>query len=167
METIAVYWEPKIKTYGFNKITNLTLMGFALTPKQTAPMGFRLQELAEPKVRIFLVLGQYLDDRKLSLYLLIEQKWEERMINHLRHLIGGDPGESIHIISPAGLIYFHGPHFGDRYGIADSAFGVLARNGVPILASACSASSIYLVLHEERLEDAKKFLTEAFKLPPS
>jgi aspartokinase len=165
VETIAVYWEPKIKIYGFNEVTDLALIGFTLPPKQMAPVGCILKDLEEPNIRILLVLGQYLDDGKLSLYLLIEKRWEERMIKHLRQLTGGDIGESIHITSPTGLIYFHGPHFGDRYGIADSAFGVLAKNGIPILASACSAASIYLVLHEEKLENAKEVLSEAFQLP--
>ena len=167
METIAVYWEPKIKIYGFNEITDLILLGVSLTLKQMPPMGLMIKEMAETNIKILLVLGQHSEDGKLSLYLLIEKKWEERMINHLRQLIVGDIGDSIHITSPAGLIYFHGPHFGDRYGIANSAFGVLAKNGIPVLASACSAASIYLVLHEEKLENAKKFLSEAFQLPPS
>jgi aspartokinase len=101
----------------------------------------------------------------LGLYLLIKYEWEERIVTRLRQIIGGEPRESIHVTSPVGLIYFQGPHFGDRYGIADSAFRTLSRRAIPILAAGCSASSIYLVLPAERIKQGRTLLAKAFELP--
>ncbi len=43
------------------------------------------------------------------------------------------------------LVSFQGPHFGDRYGIADAALNALAVQGVPLLALACTGASVYLI----------------------
>lgn len=165
METIAVYWEPRVKTYGFNEVTDLSLLKFSIKPEQMADLGFGVQELADLGIKLFLVLAQKLGDEDLGLYLLIKYEWEERIVTHLRQIIGGEPGKSIHATSPVGLIYFQGPHFGDRYGIADSAFRALSREAIPVLAAGCSASSIYLVLPEERIKQGRTFLAKAFELP--
>ncbi|MGD8984068.1 MAG: hypothetical protein PVH99_08335 [Desulfobacteraceae bacterium] len=165
METIAVYWEPRVKTYGFNEVTNLSLLEFAIRPEQMADLGFGVQELGDLGIKFFLVLAQSLGDENLRLYLLIKYEWEKRIITHLRQIIGGDPKRSIYVTSPVGLIYFQGPHFGDRYGIADSTFRALSRKAIPILAAGCSASSIYLVLPEERIKEGRTFLTRAFESP--
>ncbi|MBW2202538.1 MAG: hypothetical protein JRF52_00195 [Deltaproteobacteria bacterium] len=165
METIAVYWEPRIKTYGFNKVNDLSLLELALHPEQIADLGFGIQELGDLEISLLLVLAQHTGDQELRVDLLVKRQWEKKIIDHVHHIIGGNPDESIHIATPVGLIYFQGPHFGDRYGVADSAFGALSRKSIPILAVGCSVSSIYLVLPQERLEESKTLLTEAFELP--
>ena len=165
METIAVYWEPRIKTYGFNRVNDLSLLEVALNPEQIAALGFGIQELGDLDISLFLVLAQHTGDQELRVYLLVKRQREKKIVNHVHPIIGGNLGESIHATSPVGLIYFQGPHFGDRYGIADSAFGALNRKSIPILAAGCSASSIYLVLPQERLNESKTLLTDAFELP--
>jgi len=165
LETIAVYWEPRIKTYGFNRVNDLSLLELTLHPEHVADLGFGVQKLGDLEISLFLVLAQHTGDQELRVYLLVKRQWEKKIVNHVHHIIGGNPGESIHVTSPVGLIYFQGPHFGDRYGIADSAFGALNRKSIPILAAGCSASSIYLVLPQERLKESKTLLAEAFELP--
>ena len=39
METIAVYWEPKPKTYGFKEVIDLSLMNIEIRPEENVPMG--------------------------------------------------------------------------------------------------------------------------------
>ena len=165
METIAVYWEPRIKTYGFNWVSELSLLELVSRPEQIADLGLGLQELGDLEMSLFLVLAQYAGDRELRVYLLVERQCEKTIIDHVHPIIGGNLGESIRVTSPVGLVYFQGPHFGDRYGIADSAFGALNRKSIPVLAAGCSASSIYLVLPQERLQESKTLLTAAFELP--
>jgi hypothetical protein len=165
LETIAVYWEPRIKTYGFNSVNDLALLELASHPEQIADLGLGLQDLGDLEMRLFLVLAQHTGDQELRVYLLVEHQCEKTIIDHVHPIIGGNLGESIRVTSPVGLLYFQGPHFGDRYGIADSAFGALNRKSIPVLAAGCSASSIYLVLPQERLKESKALLTKAFELP--
>ena len=67
--------------------------------------------------------------------------------------------------APVELIYFQGPHFGDRYGIADAALGALADAKVPLRAMACSGASVYIVVPEGFARQAGKALSQAFIVP--
>ncbi len=70
-----------------------------------------------------------------------------------------------HLTSPVELISFHGPHFGDRYGIAYSAFKALDDQEVRILIAACSGAAVYIVMPQKKLQEARLFLAEAFEAP--
>lgn len=165
METIAVYWEPKIKTYGFQDATDLSLLELEFKSEQTSEWGSGIQEMGNTGIRFELVLIQYVREQGLRLYILFKRKWEDKVIPHIRRVIRKDDGETFHVTSPVELIFFYGPHFGDRYGIADSVFKTLSRNSIPILAAGCSGSAVYLVLPERMAMEAKTLLAEAFEVP--
>ncbi|MBN2034323.1 MAG: hypothetical protein JW836_13705 [Deltaproteobacteria bacterium] len=82
---------------------------------------------------------------------------------HHETSLGGD--EITRRVIPVELVFFHGPHFGDRYGIAEAAFRALTDNGIKAFASACSGSCIYLVLAEGESEGAVQFLSGTFEIP--
>jgi aspartokinase len=44
------------------------------------------------------------------------------------------------------MVYLHGPHFQDRYGIAEAALAPVLAASIPLLASGCSGTSIHLVV---------------------
>ncbi len=167
METVAVYWEEKIKTYGFNEIRGLAHIQAAIGLDRMADLGRAIEDMGGTQISMRFVLGHCSYDYGLCIGLLIEQQWEKEMVNHLREVLGEAYADTIESTAPVGLVFFHGPHFGDRYGIADSAFGTLTDKGIPIVAAGCSVNSVYLVLPETRLEDAKTSLAEAFALPSS
>ncbi len=166
METIAVYWEDRIKTYGFSEASGLALVQWHASPEELTGLGLGLlQDTGEPDIGMLLVLGQTSGDRATAFGLLVERQWEDQTIGRLQDLLGETARESICSRSPAGLIHFHGPHFGDRYGIADAALGTLAEHDIPFLAVACSASSIYLVLPESWMAETRDALMESFLRP--
>lgn len=165
METIAVYWEDRIKTYGFSEAVGLALVQWHAAPEALSGLGAGLQDMGEPDIGMLLVLGQTSGNRGTAFGLLVERQWEDQTIGRLRDLLEGPSRGTICSRSPAGLIHFHGPHFGDRYGIADAALGTLAEHDIPVLAVACSASSIYLVLSESWMAKTREALMEAFLRP--
>ncbi len=167
METIAVYWEPRIKTYGFTKVRGLSLIKFGLSSAQMSEAGLELWRLGDAGVEFYLILGQDLGGQGLSMQMLIRDQWEQKIVECVEQVISREPGGVINVIPSVGLIHFYGPHFGDRYGIADTVFDALAKGDVPLLAAGCSASSIYLVFPEERLSESEKILSEVFELPGS
>jgi len=57
---------------------------------------------------------------------------------------------------PVGILFFHGPHFGDMYGIADAAFSSLLKAGIKIISSGCSSASVFLVIAEDDLNRAEE-----------
>jgi len=167
VETIAVYWESQIKTYGLNEFDGLTHVQFACRPEQMAPVGKAIREMEEPGMRMLLVVGQAAGEGLLGLGLLIGQQWEEGVMGRLRRVLGEEENSSLQSISPVSLIFLYGPHFGDRYGIANAAVGALTKKGIPIVALGCTASSIYLVMPEDQREAAGRLLKEAFLMPSS
>lgn len=44
------------------------------------------------------------------------------------------------------MLYFHGPHFGDRYGIFNAAAACLENEGLELLLAGCTGASVTLVL---------------------
>ena len=63
------------------------------------------------------------------------------------------------------LVCFHGPHFGDRYGIAHTALGTLRRKGLPILAAGCTGASVYIIVPEQQSTEVKHILSDVFDTP--
>jgi len=165
METIAVYWEPVIKTYGFDGTTDLTLVCIHLNSERMAEWGFWIWKLESSLEGFLLVLLEQSDPDGFHLYLLVDSNGAEKILSPLDAHIQEDTGEYFDQIYPVDLIFFQGPHFGDRYGIADAAFKALADGNVPVLIAACSAASVYLVLPEKKRCEAIPVLARAFHDP--
>lgn len=165
METIAVYWEPKPKTYGFKEVVDLSLMNVEITPGEMGQWGLWLMELADLNIGFHLILAKYSAHQKLRLYILLEKFWADSVLSHIDKRIGLESEKDFHLTSPVELISFQGPHFGDRYGIAHTAFKALDDQGIPILVAACSGAAVYIVLPEQKLQEVKPRLAEAFEVP--
>lgn len=165
METIAVYWEPKIKTYGFQEARDQALLRIDFRAEQMALWGSRIDQMGELGLGFHLVLLHYSPDREFTMSLIFERQWEDRVLMHMRKAMPRNISDSVHIKSPVELMFFHGPHFADRYGIADSVFSTLAGGGIPVLAAACSGAAVYLVFPEKTAQKASALLAEAFEVP--
>jgi aspartokinase len=63
------------------------------------------------------------------------------------------------------MVHFQGPHFGDRYGIADAAFRALTEGDLSPLAVSCSGASIYLVFRQGEAGEAVRLLEKVFEVP--
>lgn len=164
-ETIAVYWEPKVKTYGFQVSKGLSLVEIFVSPGQLAEWGENIQALEDAVAHFVFVLIQQALGGGFHVYLLMEGREHETILEQSRPLFSEGQGDSTHIISPVEMIHFQGPHFGDRYGIVDTAFNALNKAAISILAAACTGASIYLVLPEKKAEPAKSVLKEIFEIP--
>ncbi len=165
METIAVYWEPKPKTYGFKEVFDLSLMAIEIKPEEMLQWGLWLMELADLNIGFHLILAKYSTHRKLRLYILLEKLWADSVLSYIGKKIDLAIEKDFYLTSPVELISFQGPHFADRYGIADSAFKALDGQGVPVLITVCSGAAVYIVLPENKLHEARPLLAEAFEVP--
>ncbi len=165
MEIAAVYWESKIKIYGFNHAVNLSLLKMTVETEQMAKMGLCISKLDDLGIGFHLVMAQHSNNHKLHLYLLSSHPWDEKGLKNINKEIRADAESPVQVVSPVELIYFQGPHFGDRYGIAYSAFRILENKNITLLLAGCSGSVIYLVLPEGGAKNAEPFLAEAFEVP--
>jgi aspartokinase len=165
LETIAVYWEPIIKTYGFMVKTDLSLMRLSFSTNRMAAWGERIQALDMTAGDFIMAVGHVFDGKRLQLSLLFENSRGSLNKNKLETSAKKEPRMSLYVDSPVELIYFQGPHYGDRYGIADAAFRPFVDKRLTILASACTGASIYIVVPENQARIAVKLLSEKFAVP--
>lgn len=164
METIAVYWENKAKTYGFQIERDLSLFQVSTEPHELAGLGSVLFNDTS-SIRFSWVLVQPSSRQRLNIYLLLNQKWAPSIPVLIEHTRKNGIDLDLQTTSPVEMVYFHGPHFGDRYGIADTALGTLRRKGLPILAAGCVGASVYIIIPEHRSEEVKQILSGVFEAP--
>ena len=160
METIAVYWEPRIKTYGFQRITDLALIEFSCPLSEIKSLGEILSQDDLKIVRPKFILSQ-VSNHEISFIFCLPLKESKDFHTSLEKTSSPTPYKCIY---PVSIIFFHGPHFGDRYGIANATFSSLSKAGIKILASGCSSASVFLVLAQHNIDKAEEILSETFEV---
>lgn len=165
METIAVYWEPVIRTYGFHLVEGQVLCQVKLEPDEIGAWSSILQSMdsGEP---IFRMVWAHADQQqRIKFFLLCDDEYRHKVQICLERHTGLKTANGRTSTDPVDLVYFHGPHFGDRYGIMDYTLETLAQARVPLLAAACSVATIYLVLPAGWGPKTKTQLSTAFEIP--
>jgi aspartokinase len=166
METIAFYREAVIKTYGLVERTDLCLVTMELPSDRMEAWGTVLADLtARLDVSLLLLLARPLPANGLRLLLLLDhspsgsgrREAEQPFFDEFQAPWRVDQGVE--------LVYFQGPHYGDRYGIASAALDALAVRDVPVLAMACTGASVYLITPQGKARPAQEALGQAFMTP--
>lgn len=164
LEVTASYWEARIKTYGFHAVTGLSLFDLTVDSGRLSLLGRALCRMGEEGIPLVLTFS-CLTSEGLGVSFVVPRAFEGRVRDRLQEETG--PGEKgmAGRASPVEVVYFYGPHFGDRSGIAETALNVLAGSGIRAKASACSGSCVYLVLPEGGSETAVDALSRTFEIP--
>jgi aspartokinase len=160
METIAVYWEPRIKTYGFQRITDLALIEFSYALSDIKSLGEIFSKNDLKTLRPKFILSQ-VTNHEISFIFCFPLKESKGLRTSLEKTSSPTSYRYMH---PVSIVFFHGPHFGDRYGIADATFSTLSKAGIKILASGCSLASVFLVLAQHDIDKAEEALAETFEV---
>ena len=163
METIAVYWEETVRTYGFQVEKGLCLVQAVFAPAQLGALGRELAALGKNglRFRFMLVRGQA---SGLQLNLVCDATWQGRFSACRPPLVAAGAGEC-RVEYPVETLCFHGPHYGDRYGIAHKACQELQKEAIRYIATGCSAATLYFVFPENTAERAALALGTVFKTP--
>lgn len=166
METIAVYWESKIRIYGITIQSGLTLLKLDYPLECSGFWGDQLHGLQAVARRFYMVTSQLNEEKTLQLSVLVDQNVASECSLFLEKAVVKD-GKSFFVANDnVELIYLHGPHFQDRYGIADAAFSLLEKNNFSLLASGCTGTSVHLVVPAPTAKDVVQCLGETFVVPP-
>ncbi|MBM4286704.1 MAG: hypothetical protein FJ135_00895 [Deltaproteobacteria bacterium] len=170
-KAVATYQERVIKVYYVLPQPDLDL--WALSIPTTAVLGEfadTLRRFADLELTIPFLIGIPRLDAEDFLVAFSTARAPE----------AGDQGRSIrrllqdHIpglrpmrFTPVAGIFLHGPHFGDRYGIAHTLVEGLERAHVTILAMSCTISSISVIIRQQELAPALLVLSKRFEGPVS
>ena len=163
LETRATYWESRIKTYGFQRVTDLCLFEMTVGRAEIDSLGRAFCRLGDAGVGFHLVSSRP-SSRGLEVLLLAPAQWAKVIEEHLKELAEGSE-KSGGLCSSAEILFFQGPHFGDRCGIVDTTLQALAAKKVRMTAMVCSGSCIYVILPVGRSEEALLALSEVFEIP--
>ncbi len=166
METIAIYWESKISTYGFNLLEQL-IMGHVQVPlNRLSSWGAGLQEMADESA-FRLVWAQTSQQEDIKFFLLCDDsQWHTVESFFTTGTAQADRfGPWQRHPEAVDLLFFQGPHFGDRYGIMAYTQKALADKQIPVLAATCVVATINLILPAGQGAAAKDELTCTFNIP--
>ena len=164
METIAIYWEPIIKTYGLFRSRDLVLLSKVVPPEAVADVGRLLAEgdfERQPEIALISAAAASDGSLRLSVVVQPDETIPLSAVNTLWKQIAAVEEAS----RTVDLLYFQGPHFGDRFGIAHAVQSDLARIGLTPLLLVCSASSVYMALPSGTLDRAAAALSRSFHHP--
>ncbi len=165
METIAVYWESKVRTYGFHVLGNLSLCPVCLPVDQMAKWGAALTAMADQGPVFRMVWAQLDAGDRIKFYWLCDDKHRDEVRAFLHAQPELEASNHMGDCQEVDLVFFQGPHFGDRYGIMDFTYKALARAGMVLMAAVCSVATIYLVVPAGQGDKTKDALTSAFEIP--
>jgi hypothetical protein len=158
METVAVYSESKIRTYGFDLREGLNLVEMDLTEDDIHDRADGLSRLHGQGSLFEWLTAWNSQGSCMRFWLLCDDAHARTLAEHM---------EGVPIKPPVrvDVISFQGPHFGDRHGIADYTLTALKQHEVDIMGMTCSVSGISLVLPRGRGRAAEAALRAAFEIP--
>jgi aspartokinase len=157
---IASYQEKVIRIYDIVQQAELDLWNLAADQRGLTKLGEALMVLGQWEIRMPFVIGLPTPEDRL-VFTFCFSKEQDARIRETFYSYLGNIALSRH--SQVAALYIHGPHFGDRYGIANTLVRALERGGVSLLALGCAVSSISLIIREGEIMAAVKALEATFQ----
>lgn len=165
METIAVYWEPVIRVYGFDTRENVAMLAIDTLLEQCDFLATSIESFNGDPCKYLMVLSQLITPDKIRFHLVINSDSAIRCKTHFESILANAKETNIILSDPVDVLFFHGPHFQDRYGIAETAFTSLDMDQVDLLLTGCTGTSIYMVVKAGQAQLTKQMLTKNFTVP--
>ncbi len=165
METIAVYWEPVIRVYGFEVVEDVDLIRVRLPAASSHLVGQQISRFGADGASFILVVLQYIDPQWVEFCCVVKKNCHQDLIDMLAEDITTVSGLAIDSQLGVEALFFHGPHFQDRYGIIAAAMEVVTDQGTKLHLAGCAGTSVYLITPAGAAEGTKKSLAAAFTIP--
>lgn len=159
-KTIASYEEKVIRIYGLVQQPGLDLWNLELPTSGLKNLGAVLADLGRQGAKMpFVVALPSAEDRLIFSFCFPRTQTTAIRDAFSRHL-----GTAVVSHHPrTAVLFIHGPHFGDRYGIAHTLTTALKNAGITLLAMGCTVSSISVVISDEELAKAVQTLDATFQ----
>lgn len=165
METIAVYWEARVKVYGITAKPGLAMGVLRFCTERMNFWSDRIGELDNSLLRFELITCSGADTKLMEMFLVVEASGRDTLLKLMNGWLAEDRSAQFQLAGPVDMVFLHGPHFQDRFGIAETAFSALKKCNIRILLSSCAGTSMYLVFAGGDGVSAMKILTETFVIP--
>ena len=157
---IASYQEKVIRIYDIVQQFDLDLWSLTVAQSDLGDLGAALITLGQSEVRMPFVIALPSLERRLSFSFCLPKGEETQIREAFTSHLGNT---AFTCLSQVAALYIHGPHFGDRYGIAHALVKALESKGVSMLALGCTVSSLSVIIREEDLAGAVQALEATFQ----
>jgi aspartokinase len=161
-EIIGSYQEQVLKAFYIIQETELDLWTVLLGEGHLPAFAEALRKLADRDVKLPYITGHRLPSSDILFSLCFCHSQNDAVTEVFTACFAAP----IAVCNgPIGLFHLHGPHFIDRYGIADALVKSLQQAAVTPVALSCTLSSISLVVDARNLDAAGKALERGFHVP--
>lgn len=161
METIATYWEKQIKIYGISCQEDLTLVRISCPGTQIQQWMSCIRDLH----RFEIITYQPSTDRRYLLNLVTTSTTLEKAGAKLQQAAAGMVDSTVSSLTPVAAVFFHGPHFQERFGIADSLEQTLSSLNVTVHLFSCSGTSVHVIIPETDKDRVVTAVKNVFLIP--
>jgi aspartokinase len=156
---IAAYQEKVIRIYDIVEQSDLDLWNLMLPTADLDDLGGVLTALGHQGIRMPFVAALPSQDILRFSFCFSTSRAAKIRGAFSRHLATATVARNPHTAA----VLIHGPHFGDRHGIAHTLLSALKNAGIAPLSMGCTVSSISVIIKKEDLAKAVKALDEVFK----
>lgn len=165
VETAASYWEPIVRIYGSSLKRGQVMITLRFQRSSLGFWGEQIAKFEADSSRFELALVEQAGGPEAQLVLVCGGDMAGRIYSTLAEMVEQADQTAMERHDAVELLYFHGPHFQDRFGIADAALGCLQKKKIKVLAVGCAGTSIYLVTHDNMGHKAAEALADIFVVP--
>ena len=161
-EVIAAYQEKKPKVYALEWYGDQILVQAKLLFTDLAVVAEAFSEPAPLKIFLtfFALSPAYGTDLYDLLFCL-----PISAAGHMECMHAQLSREAEMLLSPVAFFSMNGPHFGDRYGIAENLYAALIQSGVQVLGLNCSIASISGIVPSRQISAAIRAIEARFDVP--
>ena len=161
-EIIGSYQEQVLKAFYILQEVELDLWSVRLGKGHLPAFAEALRELGSRDVELPFITGHRLPDPNMLFSLCLSHRQSDAVAKVFTACLA----KSTAVCNgPVGLFHLHGPHFIDRYGIADAVVKALRQAAVTPVALSCTLSSISLVVNARNMDAVSKALEKGFHVP--
>jgi aspartokinase len=161
-EVVASYQEKIIKIYYLQQQSGLDLWRWRLPHSALEDLSAGLLALGDAGLKVPLLLA--VPEPGQALLFSFSTPREQR--DKVRLILGTHlPGLEPRLCPEVAEIVIHGPHFGERYGIAAAFVQALEKVHIPLMALSCAVSSISAIVRDQDLAQAAQVLEDTFAVP--
>ena len=164
VETVAQYWEPRIKIYGSTLKQRMHACALNISTDAFGDVVSALSKSCPVSTFQMFSLVPERSRNNYTMLLVVDLRkdlhtWE--LFCQQLNRIGGVRSDC----KPVDVLYLHGPHFQDRYGVAALAVAALDKGSIDFSCLNCTGTSIFLVAKADEGEKALESLAEVFIVP--
>jgi aspartokinase len=157
---IASYQEKIIRIYDIIQQGELDLWSLVVDQSGVAQLARAMIDLGQLGIRMPFVIAVLSPENRLVFNFCFPGEKDAQIRETFSAQLGNT---ALARHSQVEALYIHGPHFGDRYGIANTLVRALERGGVSLLALGCAVSSISVIIRKEDLGQAVQVLEATFQ----